>query len=383
MKKVSVILAIILLLAVACDKNDENTVNPIPSSHKVYPVFHVVVENSFQSFGVDSVQLTVSPDIGWLGPVYTDARGFIGTQASGTFITDIDTTINGTDTLMDTSSVVFGFNPVQEYTFRFDRAVDYSWVDSFRIDYAITIDSVRRVVSADTVRVLNTANATNPTKRTPDSIKIVAQASDTLIPPLPDSTKAVVSLMARWFGEDIVVTDPNDTLLLPPDTTFFDTTVWAFFSHIDSLFMPIDSSAWCTIRIDTVVNGTDTSFNDFFVVRKDTVLNNRDTVVLVDTVVRYKNCLPQIASVRQRIYRTWGWADYDTTQLFTFPDTTKELIFTNGVLSIRNMVTDITNPATVYFKAGEVTTTVDSLALKLTMPDVEIFPDYQIIIKDE
>lgn len=48
----------IVMAAAGCDKNDENTINSIPKTHDVYPVFRLVVDNGLRTFGVDSVEFT-------------------------------------------------------------------------------------------------------------------------------------------------------------------------------------------------------------------------------------------------------------------------------------------------------------------------------------
>ncbi|MCK5125147.1 MAG: hypothetical protein KAR42_02730 [candidate division Zixibacteria bacterium] len=381
MRKVTVLLAIILLMAAACDKNDENTVNSIPKSHTTYPVFHLMIDNDYQTFSLDSVQLTVTPDIGWLSSVYSDDQGFIGTLASGTYITSIDTTIGTTDTTIDTTSVVYGFNPGQQYKFNFERSNTYSWIDSFYIGYSRTIDSTWQVKSADTAYVLKLADSSNPTINIPDSVGIVTGSFDTLIR-IPDSTVQVERMFAIWFGIPVRVTDPNDTLILSPTSVSFDTVIWAYWGTVDSLYLPIDSSAWCDVKLDTIIDGTDTTINDFFVVETPIEVGGVLIGYLIDTVTMYINCDPTVGNTHRKIYNHWGWGDFDTTPLFTFPDTLKELTFTNSVVSIRNTVTDVSKTGTMYLIQNGDTTAVDSLVFDLTMPAVEVFPDYQIIIKD-
>lgn len=387
MRKITVLLTLLLILAVACDKNDDNTVNPIPKSHKTYPVFHMIVDNDYQTFGVDSVQLTVSPDIGWLESVYSDASGYIGTQAAGTYILSIDTAISGTDTTIDTNSVVYGFTPGQEYTFSFQRDNPYTWTDTFKIEYSMVIDSTWMVLSADTQMVLETPDTVNTVFNNVDSVKFVTSAFDTLNLD-HDSTVFIERMLVTWFDTVRVVTNPDDTLLLPPEDVDFDTVIWAYYSSEDTNYLPIDSAAYCDIAIDTIINGPgDTTFNDFFVIETTESVAELGgpafPITIVDTVVQYINCAGPITQSQTKVYKTWGWGGYDTTILSTFPDTVKELSVESGVLTVRNTVSGETRPATIYFVQDGMMTEVDDLDFTLTMPDVEVYPDYEIIIKDE
>ncbi len=387
MRKVTVLLTILLVLAVACDKNDENTVNSIPKSHLTFPVFHMSVDNNYQTFGVDSVQLTIDPAIGWLESVYTDANGYIGTQDAGTYITSIDTTIIDADTTVDTSSVIFGFSPSQQYKFSFARAESYSWLDTFKIEYSQIIDSLWMVLNVDTQLVLQTPISVDPAFSNPDEVRVVYTAFDTLLNIGFDSSVIQYRLQVVWDEDTVHVLDPTDTLLLPPDEVYMDTAYYLFYSTEDSLYLPIDSQAYCDIAIDTVIDGTDTTFNDFFIeirVEQPAELGGPEfPITIIDTVTRFTNCTGDITSQQTKIYNTWGWGNFDTIPLSTILDTMKELSFTGSALTIRNTVTDVTTPATVYFIQDGVSTTVDSLVFDLTMPDVEVYPDYEIIIKDE
>ncbi|MEZ5358551.1 MAG: hypothetical protein R3F48_06930 [Candidatus Zixiibacteriota bacterium] len=385
MKKVTVLLAMILIFAVACDKNDDNTVNPIPKSHKAYPVFHMIVDNDYQTFGVDSVQLTVTPDIGWLESVFTDANGYIGTQAAGTYITDIDTIVDGTDTTFDTTSINFGFTPGQEYTFSFQRGNTYTWADEFKIEYGMVKESTWTLLSADTVRVTKTPDPVNTLYRHPDSVKIYATAFDTLTPKF-DSLVYVERMLVTWFDTVRVVTNPDDTLILPPEAVDFDTVRWVFYSRTDTNYIAIDSATYCDIAIDTIIDGDDTTFNDFFVITRDTALSEYGSqfpLTRVDTVVKYINCTGAITQQQTKIYRHKGWGNYTSRVLTTLPDTVKELYVNNGVLTIRNTETGDTRPASIYLVQDGMVTEVTNLVFNLTMPEVEVYPDYQIIIKDE
>jgi len=136
-----IVAGLALILTAGCS-NDENTVNSIPKYHNVYPVFHLKIDNGHRQFGIDSVLLTPTPSIGWLGPVYSDRNGFIGTSAAGTFITDIDTSFVDDSMVVETSKVVFGFQPGARYKFKFDRQEPFiGWILSER-SMPVTVDSL-------------------------------------------------------------------------------------------------------------------------------------------------------------------------------------------------------------------------------------------------
>ncbi|MFH1701106.1 MAG: hypothetical protein ABIE07_11020 [Candidatus Zixiibacteriota bacterium] len=388
---ISFLMAILILPITGCNwfANDDNTVNPIPKHHNTYPVFHLKIDNDYQMFGVDSVLLTVEPDIGWLGPVYTDTNGFVGTLGSGTYITSIDTTIVDIDTTIDTTSVVFGFNPQQSYKFSFTRPDTFVWIDSFRIDYAMTIDSVWDVVSVNRVFASKTFDPSRPPVFKFDSIDIIINPFDTLVNP-PDSIYEQEVFYGKWFGEAHVIEDPQAPLPLDPDTTYYDTLLWGFWGIVDSFYLPVDSAGLCQRKMDTILDTVstnpmviDTTINDFFV-RIDTVSTGPLVYITVDTFQVYIKCNPNISKAKNYFYRTYDWTGFDTTIHFTFPDTTKQLIFENGMVTVKNTESGVSKATTMYFinDAGGMNT-VDSLVFNLTMPAVEVFPHYRIILKDE
>ncbi|MDD4051630.1 MAG: hypothetical protein PHR28_07015 [candidate division Zixibacteria bacterium] len=171
---------IALVMAVGCDKNDENSLNPSPKTHTVYPAFHVSIQNGFKTFAVDSAQLTATPSVNWPATVYTDLEGFVGTLAAGTFIVSIDTTVNGSDTLIDTTATTVGFVPGQEYTFNFSRPEPFAWTDTFRVTYATTFDSAWKVISVVTDTIVKISpDPDRPPITLIDSIGHIASLNDT------------------------------------------------------------------------------------------------------------------------------------------------------------------------------------------------------------
>lgn len=387
----SFLTVIILLLVTGCNwfDNDDNTVNPIPKHHNTYPVFHLKIDNDYQTFGVDSLLLTVEPDIGWLEPVYTDSNGFIGTLGSGTYITSIDTSYVENDTIIDTTSVVFGFNPLQTYKFAFSRPDTFTWIDSFRIDYVTTIDSVWDVISVDTQFTSKTFDPSIPPVFKYDSIGIITNPFDTFVNP-PDSAYEQEVFYGEWFGEAYII-DPLAQYPLAPENTYYDTLLWGFWGMVDSFYLPVDSAGLCELAMDTILDTTstnplvvDTTINDFFVETTVVSTNPNFPYITVDTFQVYINCDPAVSSSKNRFYRTYGWTAFDTTLHFTFPDTTKQLIVENGMVTVNNTVSGASKAMTMYFvdDSGN-TSTVDSLVFNLTMPAVEVFPHYQIILKDE
>ena len=96
-------------------------------------------------------------------------------------------------------------------------------------------------------------------------------------------------------------------------------------------------------------------------------------------------------NVRNRIYRTFGWTGFDTIKHFSFPDTTKGLIFTPSGISIytwnvtgSDTISD-TMPVQVYLidgLAGD-TTIINTLQFQAIMPTSEEykFPDYKLLIR--
>jgi hypothetical protein len=385
---VSALIALSLVLVVGCDKNDENTVNPIDKFHYTYPIFHLKIDNDFRTFGIDSLQLTVSPSIGWPGPVYSDANGFLGTSAGGTFVDYIDT-INTPDSIVyDTHWVVFGFSPSQTYTFDFSRSEPFIWLDSFRADYAITVDSLWVLFSADTIEATKNLDPAHP----PETLlyRVVANPAPSLTPQ-PDDTVFQSLLLGYWFDTARVIANPDDTVKYPPDSTRDSTVLWGLWHRIDSFFLPPDSNIWCDL--DSMVIVAETLYDQF-----------EFPSIVIDSVYYYGNCNPTIDTVQERIYRQYGWGVYpggdqseppipsfDTTLHFFFPDTTKKLFVNPDGLTIQTPVainpeTDDTTwqtlNASIELIYQGVSTQQDNLIIDLTMPPVEVFPHYQFIIRE-
>ena len=384
---VSAILALVLALAIGCS-NDENTVNPIPKYHSAYPVFRLKIDNGFRTFGVDSARLTVTPAVGWPGPVYSDSNGFIGTLASGTFISRIDTTVRNESTHIDTSYIVYGFEPSATYNFNFERTTPFVWLDSFRADYAITVDSLWVLFSADTIKVTKALDPANPPQRV--LYRVVKNPAPSLTPK-PDDTIFQNLLIGYWFNTGYVIADPDDTANFPPDSTRDSTILWGLWHRVDSFFLPPDSSIWCTLDSISI---------------KETILTDQYGFrsIVIDSVYHYSQCNKKIDTVQTRIYRHYDWGIYpggdisltpihafDTTIHFIFPDTAKNLIIANDSLSIRVPVavdpvshdtTWETKNVTIEFKHAGVSSNVQNLSFDLTMPPVEVFPQYDIIIRE-
>lgn len=432
MKSVLAALVILSLVMVGCDSNDENTVNPIAKHHFVYPIFHIEIDNNYQTFGIGGARLEISPTIGELytyplysdilvvdtfeiypgtdsaemifdtimSPAWTDINGYVGTLDYGTFITDIDTVVETdpvsgeVDTIVDTSSVVFGFEPSATYTFSFIREDPFIWIDSFKTVYAITIDSTWLVEDA----IDTTVTVIPDDSRTPvvvlDLVSVIDEI-DTLNP--PDSTYEQEITFGYWeeFDTTLVLIE-SDLLDYLPDSTFLDTILWGFWNRIDTFFMPTDDSIWCDIDslmvVDTINEDplvTDTSYEDWIeIIETITDDHNNNPLILVETIIHYTNCDAAQANTQSVTYNTWVWGGYDTTIHFSFPDTLKNLMIAPDNISILNTVTTNTNTASVTLtsKYGTVLHAVeslDSLTFELTMPADEVFPDYRIIIKDE
>jgi hypothetical protein len=260
--------------------------------------------------------------------------------------------------------------------------------------------------------VLDTAR---PPESVVDRVKIIESALDTLADP-PTSVLEQELMYAVWFSQPHVVTNPDDTLVLPPELVYYDTIVWGFWNRVDSFFMSPDSSNWCevaidtiidTIAIDTIVVGVDTTFtvtdadttlNDFFVEETEIYDSYGNILIIIDTVEHYTtNCDSAIEEYEFRTYREKGWGNYVTTPYVHFPDTLKGLKFENGGFVAYNVSMDTTevdplsidtifsDPRTskMYFIENNVTTEITDLDMNLTMPAVEVFPEYEIIIKDE
>jgi len=384
---VSALLALAVALAIGCT-NDDNTVNPIPKYHSVYPVFHLKIDNGFRTFGVDSALLTVTPGVGWTGPVYSDSNGFIGGMESGTFVSRVDTlTIEGV-MVLDTVWITFGFQPATAYNFDFSRNLPFVWLDSFRADYAYTVESLWVLFSADTVRVTKALDPANLPERV---LYRVVKNPSASITPKPDDTIMQNLLIGYWYGMGYVIANPDDTADYPPDSTRDSTIRWGLWHRTDSFFLPPDSSIWCTLDSISIVQETLRDPFGFY-------------SIVTDSLYHYSQCNKKIDTVQQRIYRHYGWGIYpggdnsltpipafDTTIHFTFPDTAKGLIITDNGLSIQVPVTidtvthDTTweiKDVTIEFIHKDTSQNVQNLIFDLTMPPVEEFPQYDIIIRE-
>jgi hypothetical protein len=387
---VSALMVLSLILVIGCDSNDKNTVDPIPKYHSVYPVFHLKFDNGYQMFGIDSMHLTTVPDIGWLGPVYTDKDGFIGTLAAGTFITDIDTTYRGDTMIVDTISQVFGFQPSQTYKFSFTRTEPFLWHDIFKAEYITSIDSVWGTFSAETLEVTIVPDSNRAPDTVLDRVAVILNPLDTILDP-PDSVAIQELLYGIWLDTAWVINDPADTIAFPPESTYKDTVVWGFWNRIDSFFLPPDPAYWCDLDSIEIV--------------RESIPGGPGlpAVWVLDSIYHYSNCSAYIDSTQERVfpYRGWGWypggdttsdvivPSFDQTTHFIFPDTLKGLIFGGQGASVYtwmingNDTTSDTTPATIYFYDNGTPREIDSLAMQLTMPPVEVFPDYRIIIRQE
>jgi hypothetical protein len=384
---VSALIALSLVLVIGCE-NDENTVDPIPKYHDVYPVIHLKIDNAYRTFGIDSLQMTTTPGIGWPGPVYSDENGFIGAMASGTFVDYIDTIVEPDTTIYDTTWIVYGFQPSTSYNFSFNRGEPFVWLDSFRADYAVTVESLWVLLSADTVDATTSLDPSNPPVTVLDRVEI--DTGGVLVPP-PDSTVDQELLYGYWFDTAYVISNPDDTVNYPPDSTYFDTVVWAFWNRIDSFYLPPDSSIWC--NLDSMVIVEETLFD-----------THQNPSIVIDSVYYYSACNPVIDTVEERIYNLSGWGiypggddseapipTYDTIIHFTFPDTAKILVIDPGGLSI--LVPDQIDPDThdttwrtmeaeIEYIHNGVPTSLDNLSIDVTMPPVEVFPEYDFIIRE-
>jgi hypothetical protein len=374
-----------LILVIGCE-NDDNTIDPIPKYHDVYPVFHVQIDNGFRMIGVDSAQVVINPSVGWPGPVYTDPNGFFGALANGTFIDQINTIPDGDTVIVDTTYQVFGFTPSQTYTFTFNRTEPFLYKDSFRAVYAITVDSQWVLLGADTVDVTVAPDPSVPLERILTNVSIIDGTEN----PPPDSTVDQTLLYGFWLDTAFVITNPDDTVDYPPDSTYTEDITWGYWFGVDTTFLPPDEEIWCTL--DSAVEVLDT-------------IENQEgfPMVVVDTVYYYGNCDPKIDSVKTVIYRDWGWGTYpggntneppiagfDTIVHFTFPDTTKGLlwdgagmkIFTWEILPDSSDTISDTIDVTIEYIHDGATQSVNELSIQVTMPPVEVFPEYEFIIRE-
>lgn len=382
---VSALVILALAIVYGCGSNDKNTVNPIPKDHPVYPVFQLKIDNGYRTFGIDSALLTVTPSVGWPEPVYSDANGFLGTQASGTFIVT-DTTILPDSTLqIDTiSREVYKFSPGATYQFAFSQDKPFLWRDSFRADFVTTIDSQWLLLSADTLNYTNVMDPDNP----PESVLrlVVMNPADSLNPP-PMRVDTINLLYGAWFDSLFVVTDSAATAAFPPDSFVRKDVRWGYWYRVDTFYLPPDPEVWC---------------DSMDLVEKDTVYitPTGDTLTVIDTVVEYSACDPHMDTTRVRIYRNYGWGTYtgsgqavprfDTTVHFAFPDTTKSLVIAPTGLTIYTLeisadsvdtVAIDTSGVDMFFIQNGDTTQADNMIRDLTMPPVEQYPSYQYLVR--
>lgn len=377
MKRLVTALVILSLVAlVGCDKNDENTISSLPKTHLTFPTIHLQIDNGYRVFGVDSALLTVSPSVGWHDTVRTDANGFIGALAAGTYIVAIDTIPNGADTTYDTTAAVVGFAPGVEYTFTLSRTNPYSWIDSFSVVYATTVDSFWRVLASDTEMTVKFADPSRPPVRVIDSIAKLARISDTTGKRV-DSIYRQEVLRGWWFGQRYVIPnfDTASTAAYPPDSMKIDTFIWAYWKRTDSFYYPYDSTVWCQWHDSIVVDTTTDIYGNM--------------MFSVDTfpAIEKETCDTSILKppLKTRIYRTKGWSQYDTTAYYAYPDTTKELVFGDSIY-IHNTVSGETRRAVIKLINGmdNSVTELDAIEFKGIMPILEQYkyPDFKIIIEN-
>lgn len=384
---VSALVILALVIVYGCESNDDNTVNSIPKYHNVYPAFQLKIDNGYRTFGIDSLQLTVTPSVGWPKPVYTDANGFLGTLASGTFLVTDTTVLPDSSLQIDTISLdVFGFSPSQTYRFAFSQGEPFTWRDSFRADFVTTIDSQWILLSADTLNYTNVRDPDNP----PESVlyRVVKNPSGPQNPP-PAKIDTLSVLYGAWFDSLFVVTDSAATAAFPPDSFKRANVRWAYWFRVDTFYLPPDPAIWC---------------DSMDLVEKDTIYitPQGDTLTVIDTVIEYSACDPHMDTTRVRIYRHYGWGTYtgsgqavprfDTTVHFAFPDTAKSLAVTPDGLTIYTLeiapdssdtVAIDTSGADIYFIQNGDTTMVNNMIIDLMMPPVEEFPSYRYIVKQQ
>lgn len=377
MKRLVTALVVLSLVAlVGCDKNDENTISSLPKTHLAFPTVHLQIDNGYRTFGVNGALLTVTPSVGWHAPVYTDANGFVGALAAGTYVVSIDTIPNGADTTYDTTAAVVGFTPGTEYTFTLTRTDPYAWVDSFNVVYATKIDSFWRVLEVDTEYTSKLADPARPPVRVIDSIAKLARISDTTGKRV-DSVYLQPVLRGWWFGQRYVIPDFDtaSTAAYPPDSMKIDTFIWAYWRKTDSFYYPHDSAAFCTIWTESLDIDT---FLDIY--------GNR--MFHVDTIREYdtSSCDHAILAkpIKTRYYRHKGWSQYDTTIYSTFPDTTKELVFGDSIY-IHNLVSGESRRAVIKLinSTDNSVMELDAMEFKGIMPILEQYkyPDFKIVIE--
>ena len=378
------------------------TFEPSSSGYRVYntiydtvitKVYHIAndvtkVDSVYQSGVVVTYDTVDVPNFGPANGVqiYSDKQGFIGGLAAGTYYTGaylmIDTIyikrdsatnnvlLTDTSRSVDTTSVHFSFDPLGQYAFHFNHDEPFVFRDSFRLEYARTIDSAWQMLSSDTIRVSDSLDPLHPPETVLDSVAIITNLDDTLWFGA-DSVLHEPLTYGLWFDTIIAIIPPGQSVPYPPSMTIKDTLVWGFWNRVDSFFVPADSSIWCEsgIRIDSIWNYS----------------NNLPELTL-DTVVVYSHCIKDspLSRARKRTYRHNGWGGYDTTVYFFYPDTVKKIIFAADSVTIVNTETADTNRAVIYFDNGDTVTTVMQIKNQtITMPSVEEFPDYRYTIKKQ
>jgi hypothetical protein len=365
-----------LVLAVGCDKNDENTLTPQVQTHEVYPTFNIQIVNGYKTFGIDSTLLAATPAVGWHDALYTDSNGFIGTLPGGTYIVSIDTSVVEGDTLIDTTSATVGFVPGQTYAFGFTRGGAFAWNDTLRINYATTIDSSYTLMAVDTEFTVKVIDPDRPAVTMYDTIKVVA-AADTFGVKKPHEIVVRPTLYGYWFDTGYVIPDFDtaSTAVYPADSLKIEDIIWGYWKHVDSFYLPFDSAYWCPV-VGTIVK-VDT-MEDFY----------GNPLYEIDSIPIYGPSRDTAAfkpsNKRTRLYRERAWTGFDTTKHYAYPDTAKELVFGDTV-KIHNLVTDQYMNAVI--KVVDVlngdTTVIPGFSFQAIMPLLEEYkyPDYRLIIE--
>jgi hypothetical protein len=158
---------------------------------------------------------------------------------------------------------------------------------------------------------------------------------------------------------------------------------------VDTFFLLPESALWCDVIETRIVEET---------LRDD--YNNR--MIVVDTVYVYGNCDPVIDTVQRRIYNNWDWGtianngdplqSFEQTIHFTYPDTLKALEITPQGLTMYALEVSPDSLDTAYVDTSEVdiyfidystgdTSMMNNITFDLTMPPVEIFPAYKVMIR--
>jgi len=475
---VSALIILGLFWMVACDSNDENTINSIAKYHDADPTFHIMVDNGYLEFPVDSVRMYFEPyspgfqidrtfydtttykyfhkevdqvgnllyvvdsvrdvdvavssatfDIPSFGnddvdaiPIYSDSNGFIGILGSGTYVADIhfwvDTVTYEIDTLAgsiigvdttyaaDTTSGNHHMTPGQVYNITLVRENDFEYTDYLKIVHSVTIDSLWLLRSADTVLVSVIPDINETPVVVLDSVGIIIGT--------PSITPDSEIYEPAWFGEyndtafiALKVTDDTmrDSMNIDDDlwsfwkvfydTVYLDSVRWGFWEKTDSFFVAADSAFWCTgdsvhvVEIDTT--RTHAGFSD--------------DLVRADTTWYYFDCDDTYLdedSMRTVVYNDYIWGiypggdvtqtpkvGYDTTEHFAILDSSKTIsLLSNYLVEITNNTSGVTRQANLYLDMyssldPDSFQTLDSLKFNIVIPPKEVYPDFNIIIRDE